>query len=296
MMNKTIGVILKPSDIPILGDFLSKLYSELTQRSYKLRFEKSESERVLSLLSDKQNIYFSARKELLVDSSMIFTLGGDGTLIGTCRDCSEYGTPIVGVNLGRLGFMTEFTMNEVFDHLDSILDNKYVCSKVDVYDACIYRDERKQLSTSFINDAVIAKGGIARMFELSVSTETESIYKLIGDGLIISSAIGSTAYSMAAGGPILHRDVGGIILTPICPHSLTKRPLVVPDTTTLSIVQSDTASELTLTIDGQEVHTVNFHDKIKISKSNKHVELVLNPDRGFFKTLRDKFANSSRDI
>lgn len=295
-MDKVIGILLKPSEIPTLGDFLTKLHNELSQRGFTLHFEQSETNRVEDLLKSSTNILYGSRQSLLKESSMIFSLGGDGTLIGACRDCSGHNIPIIGVNLGRLGFMTEFTMNEIFDHLDCILNNEYACSKVDIFDANIYRDGKKQLSTSFVNDAVVAKGGIARMFELDVHTEHESIYKLIGDGLIISSPIGSTAYSMAAGGPILHRDVGGIILTPICPHSLTKRPLVVPEKTVLSIIQTQDTGELTLTIDGQEVHTVNNHDEVRIQKSNGHVELVLNPDRGFFKTLRDKFANSSRDI
>ncbi len=295
-MDKFIGILLKPSDIPTLKDFLLKLKNELLSRGFEICFEDQERERVKSLLGDAPSISFSSREQLLKDSALLFSLGGDGTLIGACRDCAEYNVPIVGVNLGRLGFMTEFTMNEVFDHLDCILNNEYVCSRIDIFDAGIYRDGKKQLSTSFVNDAVVAKGGIARMFELSVKTEHESIYKLIGDGLIISSSIGSTAYSMAAGGPILHRDVGGIILTPICPHSLTKRPLVVPDHTTLTIIQTKDTGELTLTIDGQEVHTVNNHDEVRICKSDSHAELVLNPDRGFFQTLRDKFANSSRDI
>ncbi|MCK5882245.1 MAG: NAD(+)/NADH kinase [Bacteriovoracaceae bacterium] len=295
-MEKTVGIFLKPSDIPTLGDFLTKLHKELLDRNFEIKFENSEKKRVSSLLKNNKNTLFESRSSLLSNSSMIFSLGGDGTLIGACRDCAGHDVPIVGVNLGRLGFMTEFTMNEVFDHLDCILNNEYVSSKVDIFNANIYHDGKEMLSASFVNDAVVAKGGIARMFELDVSTEYESIYKLIGDGLIISSPIGSTAYSMAAGGPILHRDVGGIILTPICPHSLTKRPLVVSEKTILSIVQTRNSGELTLTIDGQEVHTVNHHDEVRIQKSNDHAELVLNPDRGFFKTLRDKFANSSRDI
>lgn len=295
-MKKLIGILLKPSDIPDLDKFLNRLCDEIIARDHDIIFEDSQEKRVTSFLNNSNRFSFCCKQKLLMSSSMIFSLGGDGTLIGACRDSAHFQKPIVGINLGRLGFMTEFTMDEIFDHLDCIFKNEYVCSKVDIYLAQIIRNNKEIVRAKFANDAVIAKGGIARMFELSVRTEFESIYKLIGDGLIISSSIGSTAYSMAAGGPILHRDVSGIILTPICPHSLTKRPLVLPDSTILTIKQTRDASELTLTIDGQEVFDLNQNDEIKISKTEHHVELILNPNRGFFKTLRDKFANSTRDM
>lgn len=293
---KTIGIILKPSTIPQFKPFIQRFHTHLQKAKAKVLYLSQESERLASMGLQDSAYQLVDEGTLFSKSEIIFSLGGDGTMIGTCRQAASSCASIVGVNLGHLGFTTEYTRDEIFEDLEAILAGNYSSGALPLFKVTIEEDQIVISEKLFLNDAVLAKRDIARMFAMTVRNDRETIYKLIGDGLIISSPIGSTAYSMAAGGPILHRDVCGMVLTPICPHSLTKRPMVLPHEMEIIIEPQKAEGSLSLTLDGQELYTISHKSRIKVVSANKSVNIVTNPRRGFFQTLNDKFANSPRDI
>src|SRR5690606_6574540 len=181
---------------------------------------------------------------------IMLSLGGDGTLIGVCRRINSK-IPVLGINLGRLGFITEFNKNEYFDRLSDILEGKYQVTSKPLCHVAVHRKNKVHFKDYFFNDAVLAKNDIARMIYLRAELGKEHIYNISGDGIIISTPLGSTAYSMAAGGPIVHPEVRGLILTPICPHSLIHRPFVIPDSAPITLRILPPHHSVTLTLDGQ---------------------------------------------
>lgn len=293
---KTVGIILKPSNIPQFKPFIQRFHHFLAQANIEALYLQSEKQRLDAIGIQSQAYRLVEESQLFKLSELIFSFGGDGTLIGTCRQSEKSQAPIVGVNLGHLGFTTEYTRDELFEDLPAILRGDFQVSQLPLFKAQVYEQQKEISSSLFLNDAVFSKRDIARMFELTVRTTDELIYKLIGDGLIISSPIGSTAYSMAAGGPIIHRQVAGMVLTPICPHSLTKRPIVLPNHLEVLIETNADDGPISLTIDGQVLVTLTPGRVVSIASTGQQVQLVRNPRHGFFNTLNTKFANSSRDI
>ena len=182
-----------------------------------------EKERLQKICkSEVKNLNFIAETDLHSISDLIITKGGDGTLIGVCRNIKKDSPPIFGVNMGHLGFITEFAKAEFFDQLESTLKGDFKITQLSLYQVEVFskRREKPSFKGYFLNDVVVNNNLISRMLTLSVESDGEHIYNLAGDGLIISSPIGSTAYSLAAGGPIIHPHVNAITLTPICAHSL----------------------------------------------------------------------------
>ena len=152
-------------------------------------------------------------------------MGGDGTLLGAIRNLGRKSPPVFGINMGKLGFITEFSKHEFFEELENVFKNKYELADIDHYQADLMRKGKRIFRGYFINDAVFTQSEISRIISLDVSSGPEKIYDISGDGLIVSTPVGSTAYSLAAGGPILHPNLKGFVLTPICPHSLNYRLL-----------------------------------------------------------------------
>lgn len=225
----------------------------------------------------------------------MFSLGGDGTLIGVCRRINSK-IPVLGINLGRLGFITEFNKNEYFDHLEDILNGKFETTVKPLCHVTVERKGEVHFEDYFFNDAVLAKNDIARMIYLRAELGKEHIYNIAGDGIIISTPMGSTAYSMAAGGPIVHPEVRGLILTPICPHSLIHRPFVIPDTAPITLKVLPPHHTVTLTLDGQVAINIDEQDVLTINDAKvKKILLIKNQDRSYFETIRDKFVLSKKD-
>ena len=225
-------------------------------------------------------------------------MGGDGTLIGVCRNIKKSSPPIFGVNMGHLGFITEFSKSEFFDHLESTLKGDFKITQLCLYQVEVFTKKKDKaiFKGYFLNDVVVNNTQISRMLTLTVESDGEHIYNLAGDGLIISSPIGSTAYSLAAGGPIIHPHVNAITLTPICAHSLTHRPLVIPDHSNVVIKATRQDESIKLTLDGQQQVTLGTNDIIKVTKKKtKIVKLIKNPNRTYFRTLKDKFTHGARE-
>jgi NAD+ kinase len=292
-----VGITLKPNSTPEFYNILPNLCSWLHRRKRKIIFKVEDQERVLKFFKSKNtdNLEFWDSKAFHQNVHIMLSLGGDGTLIGACRKINSK-IPVLGINLGRMGFITEFNKNEYFDRLGDILDGKYEVTTKPLFHVSILRKNKIHFKDYFFNDAVLSKNDIARMIYLRAELGHEHIYNLSGDGIIISSPLGSTAYSMAAGGPIVHPDVNGLVLTPICPHSLIHRPFVVPDTAKIALKILPPHHSVTLTLDGQVAINVDEQDVVMINAVKvKKVSLIKNPDRSYFETIREKFIFSKRE-
>ncbi len=292
-----IGITLKPNSTPDFYHILPTLCSWLLRRKKQVIFKEEDKERVLKFFKNKNttDLIFWETVDFHNKIDLMLSLGGDGTLIGVCRRIKST-IPVLGINLGRLGFITEFNKNEYFERLESILNGKYITTTKPLFHVSVERKGKTIFKDFFFNDAVVAKNDIARMISLRAELGHEHIYNISGDGIIISSPLGSTAYSMAAGGPIVHPEVRALILTPICPHSLINRPFVVPDQSPITLKILPPHHSLTLTLDGQVALSVDEQDIIKINSSKvKKVVLITNPEKSYFETIRDKFILAKRD-
>lgn len=293
---KKAGILLKPQTITEYSSVLPNLCSWLRRRKISIYFGEHEEQRVQKILkSASKGIEFLPIKSLHKEMDINITLGGDGTLLGFGRKSERSSAPIFGVNMGNLGFITEYSKAEFFEGLAAILNGKCEVNKIPLFKVQAFRGKKKVFESHFLNDLVISKNDISRMFSLTVENPTEHIYNLSGDGLIVSSPIGSTAYSLAAGGPILNPEVGALVLTPICPHSLTHRPIVVSDRQTLTIRIPAKSNSVTLTLDGQEMQEAPARTTLTISKSTtRFVKIINNPSRTYFETLKEKFTYGKR--
>lgn len=295
MKIEEIGIVLKPSVVNEFTTMLPNLFDWLKRKKISVYFSEKDQDRISKILKSKREANFIKKADMLNKMDLIITLGGDGTLIGMARKSNQNSCPIFGINMGNLGFITEFSKQDFYDDLENFLKGKYESRKISLFKAEVFENDKKLSEHYFINDAVVTKSGISRMFSISLETEKELIYDLAGDGLIVSSPIGSTAYSLAAGGPIVHPSTKAFILTPICPHSLTHRPIILPDNETVTIHLGNREEQLSLTLDGQEDVTVLKNHQVKISKSTKkYVNLVINPNREYFDTLKEKFKHGRR--
>lgn len=294
---ETIGITLKPNSTPEFYNILPNLCAWLLRRKKKVVFRLEDKERVQKFFKSKSidALEFWEPKSFYNEVNLMLSLGGDGTLIGVCRRIKAT-IPVLGINLGRLGFITEFNKNEYFDRLEDILDGKFEIVTKPLFHVAVHRKDKVHFKDYFFNDAVLAKNDIARMIYLRAELDKEHIYNISGDGIIISTPLGSTAYSMAAGGPIVQPEVKALVLTPICPHSLTNRPFVVSDTAPISLKILPPYHSVTLTLDGQVALNVDDQDVVVINGAKvKKVSLVKNPERSYFETIREKFIFSKRD-
>jgi NAD+ kinase len=288
-----VTIILKPQIISEIKSLLPNLVSWLIRRKVVPQFIDDEQSRIEKVFKKvPTTVEFIKFKNIFSSSDLIITLGGDGTLIGIGRKMIRNGPPIFGINLGKLGFISEFSKLDFYDYLASTLKMQYETLNVGLFCAEIFDKDNIIYKGHFINDAVISKNDISRMFSISVESSGQHIFNLAGDGLITSTPMGSTAYSLAAGGPIIHPSVDSFVLTPICPHSLTNRPLVLPGNESLLIKLLDKHNKVTLTLDGQEAINIDYHHHIKITKSrSRNIGLIKNPNRTYFFTLKEKFTH-----
>lgn len=294
---QSIGITLKPNSTPEFYSILPNLCSWLLKRKKKVVFRTEDELRVKKFFKGKSTsqLEFWDSKNFHSKVDIMFSMGGDGTLIGVCRRVHSK-IPVLGINLGRVGFITEFNKNEYFDFLESVLDGKYGEIQQPLYHVEVTRSDKTVFKDYFFNDAVIGKNDIARMIYLRAEMGHEHIYNIAGDGIIVSTPLGSTAYSMAAGGPIVHPHVNALILTPICPHSLIHRPFVIPDKGPIQIKVLPPYHHLTLTLDGQVAFHVEDQDTVTINGAKvKRITLIKNPERSYFETIREKFMFSKRE-
>lgn len=219
---------------------------------------------------------------------LLVVLGGDGTLIHAARSLRGHPVPILGVNLGRLGFLTEVPIIDLFTVLDDVLQGRFSVEPRMKLSVRLVREGARVLEDEVLNDVVINKGALARIadHELTVDGERVATYK--ADGVIVSTPTGSTAYALSAGGPIVHPALDSILVSPICSHALTQRSLVLPPHRTVSIRLASEVADVYLTIDGQVGYPLQSGDVVEVQRSHNRVHLVRNPHVGYFGILREK--------
>jgi len=228
------------------------------------------------------------------DLFCVFVLGGDGTFLTAARWIGDQNIPVLGIKFGEIGFLAEQSESNLFVAADLILKNEYKTQPRMRLLVRVVRDNKEIVSETALNDIVINKGAIARLAEIKTYINDKYLTTYRADGLILSTPTGSTAYSLAAGGPIVHPDVSGIIMTPICPFTLTNRPLVVPDSVNINIEMNEKTADMMLTVDGQAGFNIYNKDKILINKWPHPVNMIYLPDKSYFDILKEKLKWSGR--
>lgn len=232
--------------------------------------------------------------EMAAKCDLLIVLGGDGTLLAAARQFHEAEIPMLAVNLGGMGFMTSVTVEEAFPLLEIVVAGKHRLSPRMMLKSELVRAGAVIETNQALNDAVITKAALSRILDLDLSVDGSFLGRYRADGLIVSTPTGSTAYSLAAGGPILFPVLQAFVLTPICPHMLTNRPLVLPDSMQIEIDFNELDEQAYLTLDGQIGHELRRGDHIRISKSAHRVMLVRPQEQTYFKVLRNKLRWGQR--
>ncbi|HEX7086397.1 MAG TPA: NAD(+)/NADH kinase [Vicinamibacterales bacterium] len=237
-----------------------------------------------------------SRDAIVSAVDLLLVLGGDGTLLGTASRVGAAGlsTPILGVNFGRLGFLTEVTLEELFPALESVLDGTAHIHERRLLHAAV-RDDGGMEAVA-LNDVVVTRGEISRVIDLAVTVDGQFVTRVKADGVIVASPTGSTAYNLAASGPIVHPDVDAILITPIAPHTLANRPIVIPGSATVEVAVIDTGrpADVFVTFDGQRGKRLPATGVVRITRAEKPVRLVSSATRGYYDTLREKLGWGER--
>ncbi|MBZ5513545.1 MAG: NAD(+)/NADH kinase [Acidobacteriia bacterium] len=284
---KRVGIISKPKKAEV-REIVPPLIQWLRERAVEVFIDKEtgsnleRSERSLS------------RNEMPASVDLLVVLGGDGTLLAAARALNRKPVPILAVNLGGLGFLTVITREEVYATLERVLAGElHTERRVQIEGELVRADE---VISSFLalNDVVLNKGAIARILDFDVLVNGRFISTYKSDGLIVSTPTGSTAYSLAAGGPIVAPSVEAFIVTPICAHTLTHRPLVLPDTAQIEVVVKSQREAAYLTVDGQVGLAAHSDDTVRLHKASSYVEIVQPPSKDYFEILRQKLKWGER--
>jgi NAD+ kinase len=225
---------------------------------------------------------------------LVIVLGGDGTLLSVARTFAATGVPILSVNLGYLGFLTEVRLADLYATLEGWCNGCHQLDSRTMLHAALWRGGEQHSSFEALNDAVVSKGDIARMGEFAVELDGKNVAQFRADGVIVSTPTGSTAYTLAANGPILTPDVDAMVVTPVCPHLLTLRPIVVRGDACLTVRVEGIPDKALLTVDGQQAVTLELGDEVRCQRSRYTVNLVRLSESGFFEALRNKLSWGER--
>ncbi len=275
----TIGILTKPQ-FPELETVLKQLVRWLQSKNKTIVLGSSAA----ALLHEDNS---HGDLALASQSELVIVLGGDGTMLSAARLVETRCTPILGVNMGGLGFLTEVTVENLYDSLEKVFTQQFFLdNRLRLQARISHHDSREEQGTA-LNDIVISKGTIGRMIKTHIQVDKQFVTLLRGDGVIVSSPTGSTAYSMSSGGPILDPSLQALLLTPISPHTLTHRPLLVPSDVSLEIALTN-GVEVRAIFDGQIGFVMNQGDSILISASPHQTRLIRFPDRTYYDVLRNK--------
>ena len=230
----------------------------------------------------------SCKLDVLKQADFAVVFGGDGTILSAARDLCEADVPVIGVNVGKLGFLAEFGIIEVQELFDDIVAGKTRIEKRMILQCCVEREGVEQFSATAVNDVVIAAGSPFNMVELKMSVDGQPLASCISDGVILSTPTGSTAYNMSAGGPIISADLSAMVITPLCPHSLSFRPIVIGAESCLEVQTVRVNEGTMLTLDGQDSHNLEKDDVVKVRRHRGSFLVVNNPLRTQWDTLASK--------
>lgn len=283
---RVIGVVSKavPSEV---GALVRSLSSWLVSRKLRVVFD-TEAARHAGKRRGMPREKIAGACDLLV------VVGGDGTILSVARHACRTRTPILGVNFGSLGFLTEVPREGMFQALENVLEGRYEVDTRMMLTARAYRGGRLLSSHSVLNDVVITKSALARIIDLAVSIDGEYVTTYKSDGLIVATPTGSTAYSLSAGGPIIFPSMEAIVLSPICPHTLTNRPLVIPRTAAVEVSLLVADEDVFMTLDGQVGRPLRTGDRVRIFRSRDEVRMIRPSSRNYFELLRRKLKWGER--
>ncbi|MBI3933759.1 MAG: NAD(+)/NADH kinase [Acidobacteria bacterium] len=290
---QTVGIISKPRK-PELAEMIPTLLSWLKPRSVRAVLDRETAGSLDPALRSKIAAAVLARGELVARSDLIIVLGGDGTLLAAARHARAASVPILAVNLGSLGFLTAVTTGELYESLEQILKGKHQLDCRKMLQIQIVRSGGESVTYHALNDAVLNKGAISRIIDFETYVDGSFLNLFKADGLIVSTPTGSTAYCLAAGGPIVYPAVEAFIITPICSHTLTNRPLVVSDRSQIEVVVKTEAESVFLTVDGQVGLALHSGDRIVCQLSPSHISLVRPAKKDFYEVLRNKLKWGER--
>ncbi|MBK5282083.1 MAG: NAD(+)/NADH kinase [Nitrospiraceae bacterium] len=280
MKSKSIGILTKPK-FPEVKRTLQDVVSWLRARSIDVILDTTSA-----ILLGEQGGY--QKIQLASKADVLLVLGGDGTMLNAARLAGERSIPILGVNMGGLGFLTEVRLDNLYPSLERVFANDFVLDERLMLRTHIHRHGETVAQGVVLNDVVISKGTLARMIELKVAIQGRFVTNLRGDGLIVSSPTGSTAYSLSAGGPIIDPAVQSLILTPICPHTLTHRPLIVPGIAEIDVTLTSKDDGAMATLDGQVGVSIMQGDTVVIRTSEHRTRLIRFPESNYYNVLREK--------
>lgn len=226
--------------------------------------------------------------ELAKNVELMLVLGGDGTMIATARMLGDHEVPVLGVNYGGLGYLAEFRIEELYTAMESILNGHYRLDRRVMLAAELLRGSEQVSLMRVLNDVVINKSALARIIEIEVHLNEQFVNSFRADGLIVATPTGSTAYNLSAGGPVIYPSMNAIVITPICPFTLSNRPIVVPDDSIIELRLKTEREDVALTLDGQVGFPMQVEDRVVIRKSQTTFNLVQPANRNYFDVLRDK--------
>jgi NAD+ kinase len=286
-MIKNIGIFAKKSH-PDVKVIISRIIVFLQSRDINLLIEKE-------FAPDSGEITITEKENIPQESDLIIVFGGDGTLLSVSRLDNVTDIPILAVNLGDLGFLTEIRVEEIEDMLGKILDSDYDIEKRMMFDVQLKRaGDGKVEKFTALNDVVVNKGALARMIDLDTYVNEMFLNSYKVDGLIISTPTGSTGYSLSAGGPIIYPSLKLIAIIPICPHTLTNRPIILDDEKEIMFTLRSGDDDVYLTMDGQVGVVMNIGDQVRVYKSEKNITLIKSPFRNYFEVLKEKLKWGER--
>src|SRR5437899_4464592 len=262
-------------------EYASRVAADLRKRGYEICLDFGTADK----LNDRGPCV--AKSDLGGRADLLITFGGDGTLLSVARSAPK-DVPVLGVNMGTLGFLTEVTVEEFPSVLESVLAGKHSTEERVTFDVIVEGPQRAKRSYRVLNDATINKSALARIIEMRVTVSGQFVSTFRADGLVVSTPTGSTAYNLSAGGPIVYPTMGAVVITPICPHMLTHRPIVIPDELDIEIAVVTRNQEIFLTLDGQEGLPLRENDRVCVKKSKETVLLIESADKNYFDVLRKK--------
>jgi NAD+ kinase len=265
------------------------LVNSLKEEAVTLLAQLEAHLRSLSIASEVIPVEQGKLPPVPANTDLAITLGGDGTFLYGARFVAGCNVPILAVNLGDFGFMTEVSANEWADALNKYLDGRLGVGKRIMFDAEVRREDRVLATFSGLNDAVVRAGDFARIIALRIHLSDTYVARYRADGLIVATPTGSTAYSMSAGGPILHPEMDAFILNPICPFTLSNRPIVIPGDERCELeVEAVQRTQIVLVVDGRKAFDLEPGDRVVFSKSDKHTLIIQSDKRNFYEVLRNK--------